>query len=1129
MPGERRFVTVLFADLSGFTRLSEAMDPEDVQELMDALFQTLRPAIEAHGGTVDKFIGDAVMAVFGAPAAHEDDPLRAVRAALAVQQAVRAFNAERVTGLKLRVGLNAGEVLWGKVGGDRETATGDAVNVAQRLEGAAAPGTVLVSKSVERATASRVRYRALGAVQLKGREESVEAFEAVAEFGGMTEYRLAGSVTTPFVGRTGELARLEEQFGSGKGVFVGVEGEAGVGKSRLLAEFRRRLRDRADAPEVYVGRALEAARLPFGPFAEALKTAARAGSGDAEDAERLEAWLLESLRRLPEPAIAVENYAHLVAHSLGLAPAGARIRHIEPSRLASETRHAWARWLESRAADRPVVLCLEDLHWAEPSTEALLAALPAALMTHRVMIVATRRPGGSALPGFEALRLEELGAEEAAALAQDVLRRRIEPGLAEFLAKEAGGNPLYVEELARHLDESGRIEGNPARLAGASDRVPQGLQGVLTARLDALAPEEKEILKAASAVGRVFWSGVLEETAGDGASRALHAAARRRLVAAQPGSLLPGETEYAFRHALIRDAAYALLPKRERSRLHAAAAAALEKRFAAGGRRAKSLAAGQREAAGQPEIAARLWEEVAREAASGFVWEEGLAAARDASRLGAGPEAGLLEASLLGKLSRVAEAVRRAEEVRADPRATPEEAGRAALAGAHALHLAGDNSGALRLAEEVLAAGPGEGLRVRALAKRADALVRLGRLDEGLEAQAAAREAFRVSGEQLPPEDRTELSLSIPGIRAHALFLKGDFVAAHDACREVVDAARVSGNLQFQAAALGNLGLVLVQLLRHDEAAETLEQARAAFERVGDRWGQCGILQSQGVRLISLSSYTEAESSFRRGLEMSRAIGNRWGESVCLAGIGFALVEMLRSAEAGPPLRESLRIREEIADLSGQSLTLLCIGRAARDAGAFAEAVQAFERSRELALRAGSPHYANSALNEISETRIRSGEFEAAEQAADLSVAEADAAPAIFDSIWARTHRARARLARGDARALEDVREAARVAVGLDTNPASGPFLALSALAEAIHGDPARAREHLSKVRKALEAGASARNGVDACLEAAAAAAKLGDPAGARSFLATGEDIARAAGSHSALARLSQARAALPM
>ena len=245
MSSERRYVTILFADVSGYTRLSEFMDPEDVQDLINDLFLRLRVVIEANGGTVDKFIGDAVMAVFGAPAAHEDDPVRAVRSAIAMLGVIAAFNAERGTTLRMRLGVNAGEVLWGGVGGDRATATGDAVNVAQRLESSAEPGSIVVSKSVERASAMRVRYRPLGRVQLKGREEPVEAFEAVSEFSGVTEYRLAGAAPAPFVGRESEIARLEAAVSfSGPTAAVLIQGEAGVGKSRLLAELRRRLRNR---------------------------------------------------------------------------------------------------------------------------------------------------------------------------------------------------------------------------------------------------------------------------------------------------------------------------------------------------------------------------------------------------------------------------------------------------------------------------------------------------------------------------------------------------------------------------------------------------------------------------------------------------------------------------------------------------------------------------------------------------------------------------------------------------------------------------------------------------------------------------------------------------------------------
>jgi class 3 adenylate cyclase len=239
---ERRHVTVLFSDLKGFTSLAEKMDPEEVEELLHNLLIRFRKVVEGEGGTVDKFIGDAVMAVWGAPKAHEDDALRAVRAGLKLQQETAAFNTEERLNLKIRVGINSGEVLWGGTGGDRPTATGDAVNVAQRLEGACTPEKVLVSQPVARSTLERIKYRKLDVLHVKGRDEPVQPYEAIEDLGYTPAYREVLGIKTSLVGRDREMGWLKESFRNvcemGCPRYLWIEGEAGVGKSRLVYEFR---------------------------------------------------------------------------------------------------------------------------------------------------------------------------------------------------------------------------------------------------------------------------------------------------------------------------------------------------------------------------------------------------------------------------------------------------------------------------------------------------------------------------------------------------------------------------------------------------------------------------------------------------------------------------------------------------------------------------------------------------------------------------------------------------------------------------------------------------------------------------------------------------------------------------
>ncbi|KAF0244317.1 MAG: adenylyl cyclase class-3/4/guanylyl, partial [Planctomycetota bacterium] len=590
---ERRVVAVLFSDLSGFTRLSAGRDPEEVRDLVDALFSRFRVAIESLGGTVDKFIGDAVMAVFGAPVAHADDAARAARAGLVLQKETASYNEERRLDLRLRVGINFGEVLWGSVGGGAPTAMGDAVNVAQRLESAAEPGTVLVSAAVERLARARVRFRPLGPISLRGIPETVEAFEAMEAIAGGTDVRDPGDRPAPLAGRREELDRLGGIVREGRGVVL-VEGEAGVGKSRLLAEARRRAREERPESWIAEGRAPEEVRLPLAPFGEILRATAVIPLTGGDEASGLASWLERDLGS--GDAMERENAAQLIVLSLGYSLPQARVRGIDAERRKSEAFAAWERWISGRCARAPALLCLEDLHAADPATLELLELLARRAPPGLALLAASRPLPAGALPSFPRLALGDLPEAEAAVLAESVLRARLSGELRAWLLQSSGGHPFYLEELARHLRDTGQVEGDPARLRGAPDR-PDGLLGLLVSRLDAFPAAHKEVLKAASVVGRAFWPGILEGLVGTSVEEAIREAARRGLVEPAAASALPGEREYVFRHALLREAAYRLLPKKERQRLHAAAARRLAATVA-GGRRVRAMAAAQWEAAG---------------------------------------------------------------------------------------------------------------------------------------------------------------------------------------------------------------------------------------------------------------------------------------------------------------------------------------------------------------------------------------------------------------------------------------------------------------------------------------------------------------------------------------------------
>ena len=674
MSEERRVVSVLFASVPGLEKLPGTMSAEDAAEVVDALFTRFRRVIEARGGTVDKFTGEQVMAVFGAPVAHEDDAVRAVRAALAMKRELDLFNAQRELALTLGAGINAGEVLWGNVGGDRPTAMGDVVNVANRLMSEAGAGEILVARAVERAAAYRIEFGPERELHVRGRQEAVAAMAVTGVKQTSSIESAAQSLSAPLVGRAGEFGRLVEAQVAGRGGFFLLEGEAGVGKTRLAFELRRAAA--AAGAWTGVGHCHDGAPIPLAPFGEIVRSMARPGvatapgtrafgRGPQEDTGR---WVQSVLEAVVASASDRENLARLMSQSLGEVTGQTRLANLAPRQVKQDTLVAWEKWIRALATVRPVVLCVEDLHWADGGTLALLEELAARLAGVRVVLVATSRPGTSrALRGFERIPLGELPPGEALALATALLGRVPDGDLSAFLVEQSGGNPHYLEELVRHLRDEGIVDGTPARFVTRPERLPEGLRGLVVARIDAVSPDAREALKTGSVFGRAFWVGAVGSLAGRDVEGPVELAERRDLVSRQDASLLPGDVEFAFRQSPVRDAAYSLLTRKERQRLHGKAADLLEPLGAVLGRRLTILAAGHREAAGQPAEASRLWELASQEALLQYAGDEALSSAREAQRLSGAPGAAIAAVRALNSLAQYEQAQAEADELLAAP------------------------------------------------------------------------------------------------------------------------------------------------------------------------------------------------------------------------------------------------------------------------------------------------------------------------------------------------------------------------------------------------------------------------------------------------------------------------------
>jgi class 3 adenylate cyclase/tetratricopeptide (TPR) repeat protein len=567
---QRKTVTVIFCDVTGSTALGERLDPEALRRVMARYFDEMKAAIERHGGFVEKFIGDAVMAVFGIPKVHEDDGLRAVRAAADMREAITRLNKklERDHGVTLsaRIGVNTGEVVAGS--SEQTLVTGDAVNVAARLEQSAAPDEVLIGERTYRLVRDTVVAERVEPLELKGKVEAVPAFRLVSVSG--TAADRAPRLYSPMIGRERPLALLLQLFEGAVAdrachLFT-ILGSAGVGKSRLVEEFLRRLEDAG----VLRGRC-----LPYGdgityyPVLEIVKAAA--GLADFDAPGVVEAKVCAVLEDDEQQEVVCSRISQLLGVQEAASP-------------EEETHWAIRRFLEAHARKGPLVVVFDDIHWGEPALLDLIEHVADLSKEVPLFLLCMARPdlldlrptwGGGKMNATTA-SLEPLSNEECERLIAGLLGAADLPFVvAERITDAAEGNPLFVEEMLEMLIDDGRLErSNDSWVAIgeiAEVAVPPSISSLLEARLDRLGSDERAVIERASVVGKVFYGGAIQALFGNDPPRNLReivlGLVRRELVRAER-STLPGQEMYRFRHLLIRDAAYEGMPKDLRAELH---------------------------------------------------------------------------------------------------------------------------------------------------------------------------------------------------------------------------------------------------------------------------------------------------------------------------------------------------------------------------------------------------------------------------------------------------------------------------------------------------------------------------------------------------------------------------------
>jgi serine/threonine protein kinase/tetratricopeptide (TPR) repeat protein len=998
---QRKQLTVVFADFSGLDSLIEGDTEEDAGELLSELWPLVDAVVEEYGGSVDKHVGDTLVALWGARETREEDPERAVRAALAMQRVVSDFAAERLpqsfasdasnasapdsshahAGARaplMRAGVSTGRALLGEVGATGElTVTGDAVRTASRLQQAAPPGSVLLSHET---------YRHVRGVFSVHPPEAFETGVPGAE--PLQFYRVKHAkprafrvytrgvegVETRMVGRKSELRRLtdtlESVFEDGELQAVTLIGDAGLGKSRLLYELSNRVELLPDTWCVFNGRASESTQgLPYALVRDVFSFRFEIQDSDSPQVarEKLERGLLSMCKGVPEEEVRMR--AHFMGRLIGFDYSGSP--HVSGIRddarqIRDRAFHYAAQFFADISREMPVILYLDDIHWADDGSLDFIDYLTRNCADSTVMVLCLTRPTllerrpswGEGRERHTRLSLQPLSKKESRQLVEEILKRArgVPPNLREMVVGGAEGNPFYVEELIKMLiDQRVIVTGADEWSVDASRlgevKVPPTLTGVLEARLDKLTPREKGVLQRASVIGRIFWGGAVEhlgagattsnkratvggpasgpsaEGEGEGVAQLLESLRRKELIYRREASTFAGAREYIFKHALLRDVVYESVLKRDRRAYHRRAAEWLARR--SGGRVGEyaGLIAEHYDRAQSAEDAAEWYGRAGRQARETHAPESAIGFYRKAlafiSVVERGAEADALALQALrmewyeglGEVLRVqaryGEAIEAYQAMRAAAEALNAPAAQARAWNEIALvqSTQGDNraaSDSTRRAEKLARAeGRGPGARVelaRALNLQSQAGSRLGE----------ARSAMMLADRALSLVD------------------------------EMGDAGR-----RVRADCLKSLGMAYHMLGRFDQAEEFKAQALELFREMGDRRSVGNLLNSLGETARLSGDYQAAFGRYQEALTIAREIGNRIGEILYFSNLGGTRVGLGQYAEAESDLRQTIEMGTA-AGYVGLSENYRFLAEAMVGQGRLVEALEAARRALEL-------------------------------------------------------------------------------------------------------------------------------------------------------------------------------------
>jgi predicted ATPase/class 3 adenylate cyclase len=986
---QRKQITVLFADVSGFMAMAETMDVEEVGDIINALWTRLDGVITAYGGTIDKHIGDGVMALFGAPTAREDDPQRAIRAALAIQQEVKALQTEEThppmhklaRSLGVRIGINTGPVLLGPVGTTSEyTAMGDVVNLAGRLEKAAPVGGILIAHDTYRHVRGIFNMQALEPIRVKGKAEPVQAYlvRSVKPRAFRVPARGVEGVETRMIGRDAELECLQKALYTvmeeRKTRVVTIVGDAGIGKSRLLYEFENWVELLPESVLYFKGRASQRTRdLPYFLIRDLFSFRFEIKNSDPVTVAR-EKLGQGIVRFMGADAADVDARmkAHFIGHLIGLDfSESPYLRGIlnDARQIRDRAFHYAAQFFAAATASpppaggtdrgRPAALLLEDLHWADDGSLDLIEHLARANRHSPLLIVALTRPElfeqratwGNGEAVHTRLELCPLSRQDSRRLVEEILRQveQTPPDLHDLIVDGAEGNPFFIEEMIKMLiEEDVIVKGKEQwcveleRLAEV--RVPPTLTGVLQARLDALPPLERETLQRAAVVGRVFWDGAVGRLNGDAGARegktarALAVLQSKELIFKRETSAFVREGEYVFKHAILHEVTYESVLKRRRRAYHAQVAAWL---VAQSGERVTEhagLIGEHYERAGERSSAAEWYARAGRQAQATYAPE---------AAIGHYQKALALLPTLASSPSTSSGCFRKAEPAETLEAGDPHAMQRVKLYRGLGLMLRWQT----RFEEAAQAY-----VAMRAAGEKAGDKVAQAHAWEGLSKVQQAQGDYRAALESAARAEEIARAAGAPAqvALARALYNKGwvlsnlgEVDAASSLGERALALSIGLGAQRIMADSLNLLGWVHQTLGRYDPATRYFEQALGVFRELDDRVWVGGMLNNLGVIAEAREDYPAAAALYQEALTIAREIGHRHAEIVVFSNLGGARVGLGEYEAAEADLLEAIEMAEAVG-WGGLAETYRFLAQARLGQGRATEALEAARRALEL-------------------------------------------------------------------------------------------------------------------------------------------------------------------------------------